>query len=75
MFVDVGEVADLHEVDQIRIAAADVRIRIVATHALVAETQSMATEAIGKHRAEGLVIELAEVAVLCATRIAHIAFQ
>src|SRR5690606_17937581 len=34
-FLDVGEVVDLHEVDQERVAAGDVRERVIAAHSLV----------------------------------------
>src|SRR5690606_17079531 len=66
-FLDVGEVVDLHEVDQERVAAGDIGERIVTAHALVAGAEGVTTQAVGEHGAKGLVVQVAEVAVLAAS--------
>ncbi|MCY1175629.1 hypothetical protein D9M73_158730 [compost metagenome] len=62
-FVLAGEVVDLHEVDQVGVAAIDVGEAGVAAHALVAETEGMAAEGIGEHGAEGIVVDVAAAVV------------
>ncbi len=57
--VSVGEIVDLDEVDQVRVAAVDVGIAGVTVHLLIGEADLVATQAVAHHAVPGLVVDLA----------------
>ncbi|KMQ53286.1 hypothetical protein ACS96_29800 [Pseudomonas aeruginosa] len=70
----VGEIADLHEVDQIRIGPGQVGETAVAGHALVAEAEGVAAQAIGEQRIQRAIVDAAA-ALVGGTRPADVGLQ
>ena len=58
-FFGAGKIVDLHEVDQVRVAAIHIREGAVAGHVLVAGAELMAIEGIAEQAVEGGVVDLA----------------
>ncbi len=59
--VGIGEVVDLHEVDQEGVAAVDIGKAGIAAHLLVGEADLVAVQAVAEHAVPGLVVDLAGV--------------
>src|SRR5690606_33621144 len=59
--VGIGEVVDLHEVDQEGVAAIDIGKAGIAAHLLVGEADLVAVQAVAEHAVPGLVVDLAGV--------------
>src|SRR3989338_7899318 len=67
--VGVGEVVDLHEVDQERVAAIDIGVTGVAAHVLKAQAEFVAVDRVAEHGVEGAVVDLAGIG--CAAVVAQ----